>query len=81
MKCQWQGWEIRWATGGIVEDGGYLGLPADKFLVDTDTEEGFTVLTEYPEDNDTLLMVRHQGRSLAGRVHGNVQIRADQSLD
>jgi hypothetical protein len=71
MKCQWEGWEIRWATGGIVEVGGYMGFPADKFLVDNDLEEGFSVLTEYPEDNDTLLTVRHQGRSLAGRVHGD----------
>jgi len=71
MKYQWQGWEIRWATGGIVEVGGYVGLPADKFLEDTDPEEGFTVLAEYPEENDTLLTVRRHGRCLAGRGHGD----------
>jgi hypothetical protein len=71
MKCQWQGWEIRWAAGGIVEVGGYLGLPADKFLVDTDLEEGFTVLTEHPEANDTLLTVRRQGQRLAARIYGD----------
>lgn len=71
MKCQWQGWEIRLATGGIVEVGGYVGLPADKFLVDTDIEEGFTVNTEYPRHNDILLTVRRQGRRLAARVSGD----------
>jgi hypothetical protein len=71
MKCQWQGWEIRWATGSIVEIGCYLGLPADKFLVDTDLKEGFTVLTEDPEANDTLLTVRRQGQRLAARIYGD----------
>jgi hypothetical protein len=71
MKCQWQGWEIRWATGGIVEVGSYVGLPADKFLVDKNPKVGFEVLMEYPEDNDTLLTVRQQGRCLAARVCGD----------
>jgi hypothetical protein len=73
MKCQWQGWDIRWATGGIVEIGSYVGLPADIFLVDKTPEEGFKVLTEYPEANETLLTVRQQGRCLATRVHGDVE--------
>src|SRR5215510_2962609 len=69
MKCQWQGWEIRWATGDIVEVGGYVGLPADKFLVEKEInlEAGFKV---YPEGNDTLLTVRQQGQCLAARVFG-----------
>jgi hypothetical protein len=73
MKCQWQDWDIRWATGGIVEIGAYVGLPADRFLVDKKTEEGFTVLTEYPEDNETLLTVRQRGRCLAARIYGDVE--------
>jgi len=73
MKCQWQGWDVRWASGGIVEVGAYVGLPADIFLVDRNPEEGFKVLTEYPEGNETLLTVRQQGRCLATRVHGYVE--------
>jgi hypothetical protein len=71
MKCQWQGWEIRWATGGIVEVGAYVGLPADRFLVDNEPEKGFIALTEYPEDNDTILTIRRQGRCLVGRIYGD----------
>jgi hypothetical protein len=71
MKCQWQGWEIRWATGDIVEVGDYLGLPADKFLVDKKPEEGFVALTEYPESNDTVLTIRRQGRRLGARIQGD----------
>jgi len=72
MRCQWQGWEIRWAAGGIVEVGAYLGLPAEKFLADTTPEDGFWINTEYPEKNDILITVRQQGRCLAGRVCGDV---------
>jgi hypothetical protein len=73
MKCQWQGWEIRWAVGGIVEVGAYLGLPASNFLVDRNPEAGYQVLAEYPEENNTLVTVRQQGRCLAARVYGNAE--------
>jgi hypothetical protein len=71
MRCQWHGWEIRWATGAIVEIGGYVGLPADELLVDKNPGQEFTIVTEYPEDNDTLLTVRQQGNCLAGRIYGD----------
>src|SRR5215510_14179255 len=71
MKCQWQGWEIRWATGGIVEVGAYMGLPADRFLVDKEPEERFVAITGDPEGYDNVLTIRRQGRCLAGGVYGD----------
>lgn len=72
MQRQWPGWQLRWATGAIVELGAYLHLPAEKFLVNRGDQSGeFKVLTEYPEDNDTLLTVRRSGRTAVARIYGD----------
>lgn len=72
MQRQWPGWEIRWATGAVAELGGYLGIPVSKFL---DQEErgrsaGFGQVPETPDENDTLLTVRQDGRTTVTRFYG-----------
>jgi len=71
MEMQWPGWEINWATGGIIELGAYVNIPAEELLVDNKAEYGFQVLTDYPEDNRTLLTLRQNKQTLAGRVSGD----------
>ena len=71
MKRQWPDWQLRWAEGGIVELGCYLGLSAEKFLVNRKPSGGFRVLTEYIEDNDVLLTVKQKGVTLVTRMSGD----------
>ncbi|NUP05742.1 MAG: hypothetical protein HOW73_06745 [Polyangiaceae bacterium] len=72
MANQWPGWQLRWATGGIAELGACVGLPAERFLTEREPDGAFTLLTEYPEDNDTLLTVRQDGRTLVAQICGEV---------
>ncbi|MBX7220253.1 MAG: hypothetical protein K1Y36_09940 [Blastocatellia bacterium] len=71
MKNQWPDWSIRWATGGIVEIGAYVGIPEELFLVKSTSQSGFMILTEFPDDNDTLVTIQQQGRCLAGQIYGS----------
>lgn len=83
MKETWPGWEIDWAHQGILSITRYLGLPDESFLIGSQTDvnapidggsasdERFRILTEFPEDNLTLLTTTANGIARVGRVYGD----------
>jgi hypothetical protein len=68
MQCQWPGWSIQWAVGGIADVGGYLGFPVDKFLTHRDKSDEIRVDTRFPENNQTLLTLREDGQCRAAKI-------------
>jgi len=73
MREAWPGWEVRWADEGIVTVGSYAGEPRKRFLDDHQPgpKARFSVLTEYPEDNTTLLTCTTEGATTVRRVYGD----------
>lgn len=75
MRETWHGWEIRWADEGIVSVSAYLSLPRETFLDAERSGRGpFEVLSEFPEDNLTLLTVAAEGATTARRVYGEAEM-------
>jgi hypothetical protein len=73
MKETWPGWEIKWAHEGILSVVQYLGLSDEGFLpnAEPDPDAQFRILTEFPEDNLTLLTTAVDKITSAGRINGD----------
>jgi hypothetical protein len=76
MSANWPEWNIRWAHEGIVSIGDYLKLDRVQFLTGKGPEADgrFTCLTDYPEDNSTLLTIAETGSVAALQGEGNIEL-------
>jgi hypothetical protein len=75
LRENWPCWQVAWADEGVVSIGAYIGVAKDELIVtrDYDPQEAFRVVTEFPEDNLTLLTAVKDGASSARRVYGDAE--------
>jgi hypothetical protein len=75
MRENWAPWQIRWAHEGVAAIGDYIGVARDDLIKahDFDPDESFRVLTEFPEDNLTLMTTMKDGVASARRIYGDAE--------
>ena len=68
MRRVWDGWQIRWAAGGIAEVGGYVGVDPSTFAAPDDPEP----LTAHTSDFEPqqVVVVRDAQGSTAAQLEG-----------
>lgn len=75
MRENWPNWQIHWAHEGVAVLGEYIGVARDELIKghDFDPDESFRVLTEFAEDNLTLITMVKEGVVLAWRIYGDAE--------
>lgn len=80
MQRVWDGWQIRWAAGGVAELGGYVGVDASTFLPPNNPAP----LTAHTSDFEPqqVVVIRDAAGSTAAQLEGYAEayLRGESSL-